>query len=323
MIKAKNHLSQSGNVSHAEKDPFMNRVKSIRQGLRVHQLSGMAAANSGDYHKAVENFQLSVDADPSNARAHVNLATALILTDNRDLGYKHLRLAVERNPSLHTANYNLASLLAEDGNDNESLKFYKNASKNSSNHRDTYFGLAHCLMRLNQPFEAIKAYRQVIKIDPTSKAAQYWMAMAYAKIGKYQDAIKLLTESLKINPRQIEVANALSRILAVAPQSTKQQKLRSLELAQLLMKSKRTVKHGVTLAMAEASNLNFESAMKNMHQVLSYSNKNKDNGLHVFYQKLYDNYQLSFSAELPWHDNHSIYSPAASIKLHMSSIKTQ
>jgi Flp pilus assembly protein TadD len=291
--------------------------------MRVSQLRGLEAARAGRMDLALELLGDSVEQDPDNASARVNLATALIMNGQPDKAHAHLNKAIDSEPGLHIAHYNLASLLAEEGRDTEAMVHFRQAAALSASHRDTYFGLAHCQMRLGESVEAIESYRQVIRIDPSSKAARYWLGMAQARSRQYADAMNTLQLALSLNPGQSAVANALVRVTALTMDANEQQQRQALELANRLMQARPSVEHGLTQAMIQYAYGERADAMTRMLQVEQYRNQVGDPVMNAFVQQVGKQITDQQPLSTPWPEAAAIYQPAASLRLQLQDSRAQ
>jgi len=320
MDRARVHLNRSGRNSPSMSNPLLQELMSLRRGARVHQLSGMVAANAGRYDAAAVEFGKAVEANPEDPRAYLNLATALILDNQREAGFTTYRRGLELDPSHWLLNYNYGSLLAESGDDEEAVAYLQRAVAGNARNRDAHFGLAHCLMRLDRPAEATDAYRQVLEIDPHSQAGRYWLGIAAAAAGQWTLARDSFQAVLNSNPGRVEAAAALARLLAAAPEPDLRNPRAALDLARRLYQAVASLDHGAVLALALAANGEFEQASQLQGQLVEAAQANELPRLveaYTDHQAMYLRRQMPIS---PWPEGDPVFHPAPSLRLHLGGL---
>ena len=121
--------------------------------------------------------------DPNSASAHYDIAILLIQERREEEAIDHLRHAVQLDPGLVTAHFQLANLLMRKGKDTD----------------------------------AEREYETVVSVDPRNGFARLMQAMAAVHVGSYARARTLLEDAAAALPSDPDIADALARVLAAAP----------------------------------------------------------------------------------------------------------
>jgi Flp pilus assembly protein TadD len=142
----------------------------------------------------------AIDVTAENARAHNNLANALVASGDTGEAIAHYREAVRIRPTFAEAHGNLANTLATQGRVADAIAEYREALR--LNPRDPFAlnGLGAALDDAGRTSEAIEQYLEAIRVDPTFASAYNNLGVAYANQGRSRDAIGALSAAVRIRP---------------------------------------------------------------------------------------------------------------------------
>jgi protein O-mannosyl-transferase len=128
---------------------------------------------------------------PNNARAHNNLAIALLDAADPDEAMEHFGRAIKiapKNPKFHV---NLADQLAKKGHFEDVAAHYRKAIELQPGLVNAHYNLANCLSKhLGRPDEAIVEYRETQKLDPSFLEAYIMLGNLFAVQGRDAEAIE-------------------------------------------------------------------------------------------------------------------------------------
>ncbi len=172
----------------------------------LHSLWARRHVKNQDWHRAIQEYELAVVADPQQLQPHLGLGTLLAglgdlegasasfergighLPNEADLYYnaglasalsgdpsraiQRFGEALDLNPSHVAARENLAGVLAGLGRYRESLGHYRQAAQLAPSDAETRLLMARVHMALDEPVEAEEQARLALELDPESAQAR-------------------------------------------------------------------------------------------------------------------------------------------------------
>lgn len=117
----------------------------------LHTLSGMIAADFGDYEGAEAAFEKELEANPSDVQAQLNLGSVLYSQRKLDAAREHLERALELAPASSQALYDLALVERAQGRVEAAVKDLETVVGKDPKWLDPHVELAALYYRLNRP----------------------------------------------------------------------------------------------------------------------------------------------------------------------------
>jgi Flp pilus assembly protein TadD len=212
--------------------------------VELHNALGWTLFQAGQPADAIVEYEKALAADRGHAKAHNNLALALVelgrLEDAAghfkashavepraeiysDFGFALARLgrpdeaqasyrkALELDPRSPSAHANLAVSLAQSGDFTQAEAHYRIAVREKPT-ADAYNGLGYVLARQGRGDEAIVELRKAIDVDPKFIPAYNNLADALETQGKLEEAAQVYRQSLAEKP-SAGTHNALGMLL--------------------------------------------------------------------------------------------------------------
>jgi tetratricopeptide (TPR) repeat protein len=139
-----------------------------------------------DYRDALTLWGDTVAKQPDNARAQMNLGTALAEAGRLEEAQTHFAAAVGLFP----------------------------------NYAEAHYGLGNILFRLNRPAEAIVEDEAAVRLRPNYAEAHYVLGTALLRQGRTEAALEHYETALRIRPDYADVEHTLAGTLAVAGRTT-------------------------------------------------------------------------------------------------------
>ena len=310
--KAREHLQKRGLVQPDFPDPLMDELGGVKTGKHFFWNRGTVALTGGRYSEAAEAFREMVAADPEDPIAHMDLGTALLQLGDRSGALTEYQAALRRsssgNPRLH---YNLGLVYTLQKAHRSALEQYQAAIDLDPGLEKAHFNAANLLMRLQDHRQAERHYARVIELNPSDAFARFMQAMALIRLGRYQEARSILEESHRALPEDIDITNALARVLAAAPESTVRNGRLALELLQEVLKAQKEVafEHFETLAMAFAETRQFERAVQVQQGMIGEVSQAGRTDLAELLEENLSLYRQEQACRQPWRDDDPVFSP--------------
>ena len=248
--RARAHLEARGEVGVRPADPWLDELNGLRQGERVHTLSGRMAFRNRRFAEAAEHFRLAVEANPDSPGAHVNLGTALSALGRPEEAAEQFRITLGLEPDNHTARYNLGTLLLSAGQTEAALPHLQWAAQLQPGDGEALEKVGDALRALGRRTEAVEHYRKAVGATPLSESAWMSEAATLIELRRYGEAVERLNDAVgNLGYRQRPVL-ALIRLLAASPASAVRDGERAFQLSSQLFERIGTVRNAAAVALA-------------------------------------------------------------------------
>jgi len=308
--RANEHLEARGDVVPQPPDPRRGALQQLTEGTRVHGLRGTLLFKEGRVEDAKAEFEAAVEVTPEDPLPHNNLGRTLIETGDIEGARKAFEKAIEISPRDPIANYNLGTLLAQLGDDNAAIEHHRIVVSERPEMFDAHFNLANALRRTGQHAAAVPHYRVVIEGDPGRAAARLAEAYTLIRLQRDAEARGRLEEAYEAIPDNLEICNALARVLAGASDPAVRDPRQAMALAQKLLVEQLHVEYATTLAMVAASIGRFQEAAALQQQVITQVRAGGLDGLLPELEANLQRYRSGQPATAPWSMDHPLLSPS-------------
>lgn len=249
---AEAHLARHGAVGLRPPDPEVDALAAVRTGERLHRVRGRLALRVGRTADAVAAFRSALEANPASVEARVDLAAALAANDEPVAASGLLREAIAAAPDNPTARYNLGLLLHHQGDLDAALVHLRRAAELLPEDGEALVALAEALADRGAAAETLDAVRRALAAGAAVPRARLAESRALLALGRPAEAVAALEAAHAADPADGQVAHALARLLAGAPDPALRSGERAVDLAQRVFTALPTVAHAETLAMALA-----------------------------------------------------------------------
>ncbi len=309
--RARRFLEQRGGGEAALDDPLLDQLETLTSGMRLHQNRGSEAFLQGHFAEAAEHYRRAVDAKPSSALAHANLASALTRLDQLEEAQTHFRKALEIEVVHADANRNYGTLLARLGQDERAIVHYRRGLAVDPGNGDGHFNLANALRRLGRFQEALPHYHRAGEIDPRRRRAHLGHALTLIRLERWQQAVDVLEAASATFPDHHPLAQALARLLACSPPSTLRDGHRAHQISRSLLDTETSLDHVETVAMALAELGRFEQAIVYQSQALDAARGARRPDLISRLSANLERYRAGRPCRAPWPPNDPVLEPGS------------
>ncbi|HTZ19987.1 MAG TPA: tetratricopeptide repeat protein [Opitutaceae bacterium] len=177
----------------------------------------MTVVRNRDYRDAVTIWTDTVTNYPQSARAHENLAVALLQLGRSAEADLHFARAVALQPGYVTAHYDWGAALLDQGRVPEAIAELQSAVRLAPEHADARVNLGNALMRAQRPAEAIVHYEAALRLRPAADA-HYDLGLALIGSGRAGEAAQEFRAALQLDPNLPEAHYQLARLAGAAGQ---------------------------------------------------------------------------------------------------------
>ncbi|MDX1630419.1 MAG: tetratricopeptide repeat protein [Thermoanaerobaculia bacterium] len=290
------HLGRPAEAAQA----FRRAVEAAPENLQARKALGAALARSGRPQEALSVYREVLVRDPDSPASHLNTGMLLARQGQLAEARDHLRRATELAPDYLKAWVNLAGVLSETGDLEDAADAAARAAELApgdpevraqhglllartgrpeeatreleaaldasgalppDRDRSVRLELARLLGRQGRYESAARRYAEVLERDPALEEAYFGRAMSLLLAREEAAARETLDEGLERLPESLALRHALARLLATATAAEVRDGDRALTLARQVMRSRATLPHAETVAMALAELGRFDEAV--------------------------------------------------------------
>jgi tetratricopeptide (TPR) repeat protein len=283
-------------------DPLMQELNELLDSPMAYQSRGIRAMEHGQSAAAAAYFRKAVELDPRRASLRHRLGTALFLTGDVGGASAQFQEALRLSPTFGKAHYSLGAILASQGRYAAAMDRFAAAVRYEPDNVEARVALADMLRGTGRSQESLPHYEQILRVDPRDAEARFGLGMALVRLRRYQEALEQLSEGAKLKPDRLEFVQALTRLLAAAPDDRVRNGRRAMDRLQGLRHEPRSPELSETIAMASAEVGQFEEAATWQRDAMAAA---VQAGHHDLAQRMAANLELYEShrpCRAPWRD---------------------
>ena len=287
----------------------------VAAGVVLVTLSLLTWRQAGLYAKPELIWRDTLKKNPDSWLAHNNLGQILLLQNNLDEAIFHISRSLELAkdaPIVHphnivSAHFNLALAYRQQNKNDEAISHLEQALKINPDDAEAHFELGDLLESQDQLVEAANQFAEAIRIGPDAAMLHYRLGRVLEKLGNITGAITQLHLALDIEPANVAALESLVGISATRDDPVIKSEAKAIEYGKRAVEqthSENPIALNL-LAMAYASNRNFEEAIMTGQQAMEIASAAGARELAEFISR-----QIETYAELLDEENGGISSDA-------------
>ena len=319
--RAEAHIKRWRNTEVALQDPRKAELDGLLQSGLSYELRGIRALAAEDWTGAAQLFRegiaVAAPRTPLRRSLHHKLGTALWMAGDTKGALAQFEEVVRLAPAEGSdepaakASYSLGIVAASQGRNGLAVEHLSDAVRYQPDYGEAFLALGDAQRRANRYADALTSYGEAVRINPRASGARFGYAMALVRLGRYVDARDWLADAASLQPDRPELAHALARILAAAPDDRARDGRRALAIAQQLAATQKTTDVGETIAMALAETGDFTQAVDVQRAVIDAARKA---GLTSSAARMSENlklYERRQPCRTPWRNDDPVHMPGA------------
>ena len=169
-------------------------VDHLDRGIALYTKGGAA-----NYHKAVEELQQALAADPSYSQAALYLGRSYNALFDEKQAETYLSKAVEIDPDYLEARASYAGVLLDAGSLDEALRQLNVVRLRDPKNAMMWYLLSQVYCRKASYPEAIEAAQKAIQLTPNNAEAHFWLAESLRMSTKWADARQQFDDYLRLS----------------------------------------------------------------------------------------------------------------------------
>jgi tetratricopeptide (TPR) repeat protein len=307
-------LQARGNVEPAIQDPLLDEIDALKHGVRGLMERAGAAMHENRLADAISLYRQLILFNASDALPYMYLGIALARDGKPDEALKQYEHALQLDPGNANVHYNVGVLLVEGGKEEQAIAQFQQALKLDPGLVAAHFQLANLLMRKRDDAGAEREYRIVVSLEPQNEIARLMQAMAAVHSGSYARSRTLLEDAAVAFPGDPDIANALARLLAAAPDQAVRDQRRALAMVESLVRNQQgdPLEVGITLAMALAAVGRFHEAAEYQEAIIKQLEASRQFEIARLLRPNLARYQQGKACLVPWASDDPIFAPVPS-----------
>jgi protein O-mannosyl-transferase len=307
-------MQARGDVEPTIEDPLLDDIGVLKQGKVGLLERGSAAIHEKRFADAIASYRQMISLYPSDPIAHMYLGVALAKAGKSGEAREQYAEAERLAPGSAPVQYNMGILLIDTGKEEEAIAHFREAIRLDPGLAASHFQLANLLMRHKKDEEAGREYGIAATLEPQNGFARLMQAMASVHSGAYAQARSLLEDASLALPRDPDIANALARLLAAAPDPAVRDERRALQIIESLVRSEQGdgFEEGVTLAMALAAAGQFQEAAETQQAIIHQLEESRKFQLARLLRQNLDLYEHQKPCRRPWASDDPVFTPVPS-----------
>ena len=309
--KAQAELARHGPAAPELTDRYLTELQDIKTGKADLWVKGSQQMAANNFPEAVAIYRKLVESNGEDAVARTYLGTALARAGNAQEAVQQLTEALRIAPENPETHYCLGVVLAVLGKDEEAIEHFRATIKGDPQFGEVHFQLANVLMRTRHYEEAAAEYANTVAQDPNNAFACIMQAMALVRPGRYKEARSVLERAHSAAPSNVDIDNALARLLAAAPDDTVRDGQRALDLMQQVVKMGSVDSdQAETIAMALAETGQFEKAAGIQRSVIETEEHDNPGPRVEALRETLALYEHGHACRAPWREDDPIFFPS-------------
>ena len=270
--KAEAHLALWKNTEVPLDDPLRQQLDVILESGLSYELRGVRAMEQRNYAEAEGLFRKGISLAPPHTQLgrslRHKLGTVLYLKGDAGAAREQFEAVSgdvggdERDEMAAKADYSLGVMSGSSGRHADAVAHLRAAVTHDPTYVEAFVALGDELRHAGENAAALQPYADAVRIDSRRADARLGYAFALAGLRRYAAARDWLLESTRAQPDRPELAIALARLYAAAPDDHVRNGTEAFTITQnLLTTQPRTTTLGETMAMTLAELGNFKEAV--------------------------------------------------------------
>jgi tetratricopeptide (TPR) repeat protein len=277
--KAELYLARWRNTEVPLADPRRQALDLLLDSGLSYELRGTRALEAHDFVEAARLFRKGIALAPDSTQLgrslRHKLGTALVLHGDTAAAVEQFELVTAAAPAgtddepAAKAYYSLGVLAASDGRTADAIHHFTAAVHENPAYVEAFFALGETLRQAGRYDASLTPYAEAVRLDPRAADARLAYALSLGHLQRYREARDWLVESTRTQPDRPELAQALARLYAAAPDARVRNGQKAFAITQQLLATQpKTTPLGEVMAMTAAELGNFDEAIAIQRDIL-------------------------------------------------------
>ena len=171
---------------------------------------GTVNLGSGQFERAIGDFQNALEIDPANDAAYLGLAGGYERVGNLAAAERTFQQAIQLKPNFYLSHVRLGQFYVRQGRYAEAAEEFQKEIIIIPNSDQAYSRIGAVYIYLNRYEDAITVLSRSIELRPTAGAYSN-LGSAYLRLRRFDDAVAPLEAAVKLSPRSLNIVGNLGR----------------------------------------------------------------------------------------------------------------
>jgi tetratricopeptide (TPR) repeat protein len=176
-------------------------------------LGAAAVRRNRDYRSEIALWTDTVSKVPENARAHNDLAEAMLAAGEPTKAAAEFVAAAQVDPDYAPAQYNLGVTLLDSGRPAEAIPHLERALSAPRHQAEIHLYLGEAYERTGERVGAVDQYREALRLAPENAEAAFGLGNNLAAQGRYAEAVGAFRLAVARAPNHVGIRNNLANAL--------------------------------------------------------------------------------------------------------------
>ena len=188
-------------LTGCSRDPNVRKQKYLESGERYF--------DKGQYREAAIQFENAIQVDARFTDAHYKLALTALKLQQWPSAYQELATTVQLQPDQYAAHLDLANLLILGGRLNEAKEHLDLLTQKQPNNPDVYIALSNYDAGTNNTTAALADMQKAMQLDPARSDSYLNLAMLQMRGQQWDAAEQSFKKAVELNPKSTNALVAL------------------------------------------------------------------------------------------------------------------
>ena len=188
-------------LTGCSRDPNVRKQKYLESGERYF--------DKGQYREAAIQFENAIQVDARFTDAHYKLALTALKLQQWPSAYQELATTVQLQPDQYAAHLDLANLLILGGRLNEAKEHLDLLTQKQPNNPDVYIALSNYDAGTNNTTAALADMQKALQLDPARSDSYLNLAMLQMRGQQWDAAEQSFKKAVELNPKSTNALVAL------------------------------------------------------------------------------------------------------------------
>jgi tetratricopeptide (TPR) repeat protein len=167
---------------------------------QLFQMLGDVCFKQHSYWEAVYFYRGSINLNPDNPRALLNLADCFYQLNEYDEAINIYRKVIDSDPDNDLTYFRIGNALFRSERYEEAIAYYRKALQSSFIYPEVFFNLGNASFRLENYEDAVHYYQLALEIQPGYPNALFNLAASYHELQNWETALIYYQKVLELEP---------------------------------------------------------------------------------------------------------------------------
>jgi tetratricopeptide (TPR) repeat protein len=168
-----------------------------------------------DWQRAYQEFTRTVELQPDNYKAHLEIATLLIAEGQAEqlkAAQDHVAILMDKQPNDPDTHVAQANILAKERRFNEAIAEVQKAIALAPSRGDSYYNLALLQNQVNLPELAEASYKKAVDLKATGVNPRLALAAFYQSRRRFSEAEQQVQLVMAADPKDVDARTAMAQL---------------------------------------------------------------------------------------------------------------